>query len=105
MQLMTQTADFFIGGEFYLESRLNVLRSAQNPDGGWGYFPGKQSWLEPTVYASLALRGEPAATGAWALISSWQARDGSWRPSADVQVAHWSTSLCVTLATVRHETG
>ncbi len=89
----------------YLEARLSLLRSSQNPDGGWGYFPGKQSWLEPTAYAAMALHGKPAADRAWALLTSWQATGGGWRPSADVHIAHWDTALCVTLATVRGEFG
>jgi hypothetical protein len=81
------------------------LRQAQNADGGWGYFPGKQSWLEPTFYAAVALEGEPAADRAWALLKSWQNADGGWRPSADVQVPSWGTSLCVALAQSRGEFG
>src|SRR5579862_4502833 len=54
----------------YLGSRLDTLRRTQNPDGGWGYFPGKQSWLEPTVYAAFALAGEPGADRAWTLLKS-----------------------------------
>jgi hypothetical protein len=81
------------------------LRQTQNADGGWGYFPGKQSWLEPTFYAAVALGGEPAADRAWELLKSWQAADGGWRPAADVQVPSWSTSLCVRLAQSRGEFG
>lgn len=77
----------------------------QNADGGWGYFPGKRSWLEPTAYAVLALHGEPAADRAWTLIESWQLSDGGWRPAADVQIANWTTALCVTIATLRGEFG
>jgi hypothetical protein len=99
-----ETADLKVVGN-YLDVRLDQLRSAQNPDGGWGYFRGKQSWLEPTVYAALALHGEPAAHRAWALLSRWQRVDGSWRPAADVQIANWGTALCVTLALARGESG
>jgi len=81
------------------------LRQTQNADGGWGYFPGKQSWLEPTFYAAVALAGEAGADRAWALLKSWQNDDGGWRPSAGVQVATWATSLCVTLAQSRGEFG
>lgn len=88
-----------------LDAHLDFLRGAQNADGGWGYFPGKQTWLEPTAYAALALHGEPAADRAWALIRSWQMADGSWRPAADVQIPHWTTSLAVTIATARAEFG
>jgi hypothetical protein len=92
-------------GNSYLGVRLDALRASQNPDGGWGYFPGKQSWLEPTAYATLAMHGEPAADRAWALLKRWQSRDGGWRPAADVAISSWGTALCVTIATVRGESG
>jgi hypothetical protein len=92
-------------GESYLGARLDSLRRAQNPDGGWGYFPGKRSWLEPTLYAALALHGEPGSDKGWDLLRSWQQPDGSWRPSNEVQISNWGASLCVTLATVRGEFG
>jgi hypothetical protein len=86
-------------------AHLDFLRGTQNADGGWGYFPGKQSWLEPTAYAALALHGEPPADRAWALIRSWQMADGGWRPAADVQMPHWTTALGVTIAIARGEFG
>ena len=92
-------------GSSYLGHRVAMLRTTQNPDGGWGYFPGKKSWLEPTLFAALALHGEPAAEGAWRLVSSWQQPDGSWRPEAEVQVDNAGTALCVTMACVRGEFG
>ena len=91
--------------ESFLGVRLDALRRAQNTDGGWGYFPGKGSWLEPTAYAAVALRGEPASDRAWGLLSSWQASDGSWRPYPGVNMASWGTSLCVTIAIARKEWG
>lgn len=91
--------------ESYLEARLDALRRAQNPDGGWGYFPGKQSWIEPTAWAAFALHGEPPADRAWKLLKSWQSATGSWRPSQDVQIESWATALCINLATSRGEFG
>src|SRR5579871_2133771 len=92
-------------GGLYLESRLDFLRATQNPDGGWGYFPGKKSWMEPTAYAMLALQGSPDSTvlldRAWLLTRSWQLADGSVRPSAEVQDGTWVTSLAVTVACAR----
>ena len=85
--------------------RLEALRKSQNGDGGWGYFPGKQSWLEPTAYAALALHGEPASDRAWKLLASWQLPDGSWKPAENVKVSTWGASLCVTLAVARNEYG
>lgn len=77
----------------------------QNPDGGWSYFPGKKSWLEPTLYAALALHGEPEADRAWALAKSWQNPDGGWRPAAEVGISHAGTALSVTTAAARGEFG
>jgi hypothetical protein len=92
-------------GGLYLESRLEFLRKTQHPDGGWGYFPGKGSWFEPTAYAMLALHGRRESEGdldrAWKLLRSWQLADGSFRPSGQVQDGTWVTALAVTLANVR----
>ncbi|HTM50451.1 MAG TPA: prenyltransferase/squalene oxidase repeat-containing protein [Bryobacteraceae bacterium] len=81
--------------------RLDYLRKMQNPDGGWGFFPGKHSWLEPTAYALMALHGEASSRESfergWNLMRSWQMKDGSWKPCAVVGEAHWTTALCVTL--------
>ncbi len=87
----------------YLKTRLDALRAAQNPDGGWGYFPGKESWLEPTAYAAMALMGEAAGERAWKLLSSWQLADGSWQTSGKVAIPSWGTSLCVTIAMGRND--
>jgi hypothetical protein len=92
-------------GALYLESRLDFLRKTQNSDGGWGYFPGKQSWLEPTTYATLALHGTPGSDAtlnrSWKLVRSWQTEEGSFRPSGQVQGGTWITAHVVTLASVR----
>ena len=91
--------------EVYLQSRLDFLRKTQNSDGGWGYFPGKQSWLEPTTYAMLALEGasDSAATVecSWNLLKTWALPNGSYRPSGFVADGTWVTALAVTLADIR----
>ena len=87
----------------YLGVRLDILRRSQNPDGGWSYYAGKQSWLEPTFYGALVLHGDPAADRAWALIKSWQQPDGSWPPTAGTAISGWGTALCLTLAYIRGE--
>ena len=78
---------------------LARLQTAQNTDGGWGYFPGKQSWLEPTAYALLALLGEPGGGEAfergWRLLRRWQLPSGGWQACAGVHEPHWATSLAV----------
>lgn len=98
-------ADIPTVGDLYLESRLDFLRKTQNSDGGWGYFWGKQSWLEPTTYAMLALHGTPGSDGpldrSWNLVRSWQTPEGSSRPSDQVQGGTWVTAHVVTLASAR----
>jgi hypothetical protein len=93
----------------YLRSRREFLVRNQNGDGGWGYFPGKQSWLEPTAYGILALHGDPAAESACRkalqLVLGWQNSDGSFRPAGGVATPSWTTALGVTLASLHGETG
>ncbi len=88
--------------EDFRHSRLHWLRTVQNDDGGWGYFPGKQSWLEPTCYALLACYQDPASSAAfqkgYQLVRSWQQPDGAWRPNAAILQPCWATALCLTLA-------
>jgi hypothetical protein len=88
-----------------IPSRLDFLRSTQNSDGGWGFFPGKQSWLEPTAYALMALHSDSASQAnferGWKLMRSWQLPDGSWQPCAAVCKPHWTTALCITLHCLR----
>jgi len=92
-------------GGLYLDSRLEFLRASQNQDGGWGYFPGKRSWLEPTAYAMLALHAasgsDAASERAWHLVRSWELADGSVRPGVEIADGTWVTALLVTLACVR----
>ena len=92
-------------GDTYLSARVTALRAAQNPDGGWGYFAGKKSWLEPTLYAALALHGSAEADQAWDLAASWQNPDGGFRPAAEVEISHAGTALGVTAAMARGEFG
>ncbi len=51
------------------------LLAGRNPDGGWPYYAGKSSRLEPTAWALLALQaaGEPVTADA---LTGWPRRDG-----------------------------
>jgi len=87
-----------------------LLFRAQNSDGGWGYFPGKESWLEPTAYAWLALSGASGSTAAsdraLTLIAGWQRPDGGWSPNGRVKESTWVTSLAlIVLAAARRTAG
>jgi hypothetical protein len=50
----------------------DVLRKARNADGGWGYYAGKTSRLEPTCWALLGLG--PDATDD--VLRQWPVQDG-----------------------------
>jgi hypothetical protein len=52
------------------------LLRGQNPDGGWGYYPEKSSRLEPTAWATLALRDVADTTRASAALRQWPSKDG-----------------------------
>lgn len=92
--------------EDYLRARRLYLLAVQNADGGWGYLAGKQSWLEPTAYAMLALHGDQNASRslarAWTALRSWQAADGGWRPGPAIEHSSWTTALAVTLHCVHN---
>ena len=91
----------------YLSVRHEFLLSSQNADGGWGYFPGKNSWMEPTAYAILALHGvagaESNVSDARKLLRSWRQTDGSYRPSGQVQESTWVTALGLLLDSIDAE--
>ena len=53
------------------ELRDRLLR-ARNADGGWGYYAGKSSRLEPTTWALMALGADASLD----VLRSWPAADG-----------------------------
>jgi hypothetical protein len=61
---------------------LDVLIASRNPDGSWGYLPGKAGRLEPTSWAMLALldcgvpRRDVDQAAAVAVLSRWQRPGG-----------------------------
>jgi len=98
IQLSPEDADnTSLGPAVYLSSRHDFLLSTQNADGGWGYFPGKKSWMEPTTYALLALHGvtgvESNVARSRALLRTWRRPDGGYQPSGQVQDSTWVTAL------------
>jgi hypothetical protein len=56
-----------------LEPLRQFLRDGKNPDGGWGYYRGKASRLEPTCWALLAL-GADGSSGD--VLRRWPATAG-----------------------------
>ncbi|MGC9947040.1 MAG: prenyltransferase/squalene oxidase repeat-containing protein [Bryobacteraceae bacterium] len=83
-----------------MDSDLDNIRSAQNPDGGWPYRKGG-SWTEPTVYALLAHQAgrtaAPRHAEALAWLGSAQQSDGGWTPRRSVDRSTWVTALAALL--------
>lgn len=79
---------------FVSRQRLDFLSNHQNPDGGWGYFPGRESRVEPTVYALRALGAQQAAwkPGIEFLLARQDA-SGGLCPSPSVPGATWVSQL------------
>ena len=84
---------------------LPMLTIAQNSDGGWGYQQGKQSAIEPTAWALLALSSHADSREFSPVISrgkDWlraaQLPDHSWPAFAKFSEGCWLTSLaCLAL--------
>lgn len=80
------------------EQLLNFLSQNQNPDGGWGYFPRKQSALEPTAYAMMALQqawgNDEVLRKALYFVKVSQTGEGGWPiNTADTETAVWVSPL------------
>ncbi len=78
---------------------IETLLCRQNPDGGWPYRNGR-SWIEPTVYAIMALeaagrRSEAARALRW--LAAAQRRDGGWPPQPGIDESTWVTGLVALL--------
>jgi hypothetical protein len=86
-----------------LSSLRRFLLAGRNADGGWGYYPGKFSRLEPTCWALLALSDlDPA------ILTTWPAADGllQERPGGDINFAfHALALLTLTARGVEHRSG
>ena len=52
-----------------------TLLSGRNSDGGWGYYRGKASRLEPTCWGLLALHAARAVGGEAAVLRNWPTAD------------------------------
>jgi hypothetical protein len=76
---------------------IGFLTSVQNADGGWGYYPGKRSWLEPTCWAAIALGASEAGDRAFRLVRSLQMDSGAWAAGKGVAEASWSGALALLL--------
>lgn len=86
-----------------MQDYTELLLKRRNADGGWGYYPGKSSWLEPTAYAAIALHGRQESTYAVRMLQSWQVRSGAWVADPITGVESWATALVLVLKGIRGE--
>ena len=86
-----------------LSSLRRFLLAGRNADGGWGYYPGKSSRLEPTCWALLALPEiDPA------VLTRWPARDGLLQERVDGEINfafHALAILTLAARAVEHTSG
>jgi hypothetical protein len=74
--------------------RVSFLAKARNADGGWGYFAGKESRVEPTAYALRALGVDEAGAD---YLMKCQESDGGIRPGLGIPGSTWVTALAIPL--------
>ncbi len=82
-----------------MESAAAYLLNGQNPDGGWGYTTGNDSFVEPTALAILALQDIPQVAAACQAGAAWlvdnQNPDGGWGIHRQDQQSGWQTAWAV----------
>lgn len=84
-----------------IETVINTLVEAQNPDGGWGATPGKRSNTEATSLALLGLslwrEAVPAARLHHGLtwLATRQHANGSWPFTDQLHDGSWATALAI----------
>lgn len=81
-----------------IELRLEFLRENQNGDGGWGYFPGNHSRVEPTCYVLRAIGSKATHwnTGI-RFLESCQEKAGGFNPGPGIPGPTWVTQLAFPL--------
>jgi hypothetical protein len=86
-----------------VDALRRFLQAGRNADGGWGYYPGKNSRLEPTCWALLALPDlDPT------VLTAWPVADGllQERRSGDINFAfHALAIVALTARGLEHASG
>jgi hypothetical protein len=79
-----------------LATLREALRRGRNADGGWGYYAGKASRLEPTCWALLGLPGDDPG-----VLANWPAAEGLLLERRDGDVNFAFHALALTTMTAR----
>ena len=81
-----------------------ALLGLRNADGGWGYYPGKTSRLEPTCWALLALAREAGAPLDVTPLQKWP-RDAGWLVDATGAPINYAFNALAALTLLQHPGG
>jgi hypothetical protein len=81
-----------------------ALLGLRNADGGWGYYPGKTSRLEPTCWALLALARQSDAQVEIAPLQKWS-REGDWLVDAKGVPINFAFNALAALTLLQHPDG
>jgi hypothetical protein len=93
---MTTTAPILAATPAVVAEDLQArLLAARNDDGGWPYYRGKSSRLEPTCWALLALANHPARAAALDTLLGWRMAGGLFVEGPSGQVNHTFNGLAV----------
>jgi hypothetical protein len=90
-------------GKTVLGLREALLR-LRNADGGWGYYPGKSSRLEPTCWALLALAREAGAPLDISPLQKWP-HDAGWLVDATGAPINYAFNAFAALTLLQHPDG
>lgn len=82
----------------------DALLGLRNADGGWGYYPGKTSRLEPTCWALLALARQSGAPVEIGPLQKWP-RDAGWLVDAKGAPANFAFNALAALTLLEHPDG
>jgi len=88
----------------FLRQRLDFLQRTQNEDGGWGYFPGKRSWLEAYRLRDAGATGARRGGGGPGVEAGRELAVARWKLAARRGrggTGTWVTALGVHLCCVR----
>ncbi len=81
-----------------------ALLGLRNADGGWGYYPGKASRLEPTCWALLALSRDANALVDIAPLQKW-VRQAEWFVDAKGAPFNYAFNALTALTLLQHPDG
>jgi hypothetical protein len=81
-----------------------ALLRLRNADGGWGYYPGKSSRLEPTCWALLALARQAGAPVDIAPLQRWP-RAANWLVDAPGTPINYAFNALAALTLTQHPEG